>query len=154
MSIKHPAYQPINRATGPSLPPTQQEPSLATYAGNQSAAYKQQSILTAPPGRLVVMLYDGCLRFLFQSAYAMREGDRRQSQDRMRRAEAIIDELTVTLDHERGGEIASRLQGIYAFCRRHLIEAAAEQDPNKIEEVSELLGELREAWAEIAGSES
>ena len=97
---------------------------MATYAGNQTAAYKQQSILTAPPGRLVVMLYDGCLRFLFQSAYAMREGDRRQSQDRMRRAEAIIDELTVTLDHERGGEIASRLQGIYAFCRRHLIEAA------------------------------
>ena len=49
---------------------------MATYAGNQTAAYKQQSILTAPPGRLVVMLYDGCLRFLFQSAYAMREGDR------------------------------------------------------------------------------
>ena len=68
---------------------------MATYAGNQTAAYKQQSILTAPPGRLVVMLYDGCLRFLFQSAYAMREGDRAQSQDRMRRAEAIIDELTV-----------------------------------------------------------
>ena len=72
----------------------------------------------------------------------------------MRRAEAIIDELTVTLDHERGGEIASRLQGIYAFCRRHLIEATAEQDPNKIEEVSELLTELREAWAEIAGMSS
>ena len=105
----------------PSLP--NQEPSLATYAGNQTAAYKQQSILTAPPGRLVVMLYDGCLRFLFQSAYAMREGERSQSQDRMRRAEAIIDELTVTLDHERGGQVASNLQGIYAFCRRHLIEA-------------------------------
>ncbi len=132
MSIKNPAYQPINRVIlpSPSLQPTQ-EPSLATYAGNQSAAYKQQSILTAPPGRLVVMLYDGCLRFLFQSAYAMREGDRRQSQDRMRRAEAIIDELTVTLDHERGGEIASRLQGIYAFCRRHLIEAAARAGPEQ-----------------------
>ena len=51
-------------------------------------------------------------------------------------------------------EIASRLQGIYAFCRRHLIEAAAQQDPDKIDEVSELLTELREAWAEIAGSES
>ena len=125
---------------------------MATYAGNKTAAYKQQSILTAPPGRLVVMLYDGCLRFLFQSAYAMREGDRPRAQDRMRRAEAIIDELTVTLDHERGGQVASNLQGIYAFCRRHLMEATAEQDPSKIEEVSELLGELREAWAEIAGS--
>ena len=69
----------------------------------------------------------------------------------MRRAEAIIDELTCTLDHERGGEVASRLQGIYVFCRRHLIEASLEQDPTKIEQVSELLGELREAWAEIAG---
>ncbi|HWK26603.1 MAG TPA: flagellar export chaperone FliS [Solirubrobacter sp.] len=123
---------------------------MATYAGNHSAAYKQQSILTAPPGRLVVMLYDGCLRFLFQAAYAMREGDRLGSQERMRRAEAILDELTVTLDHERGGAIASRLQGIYAFCRRHLMEAALEQDPGKIEAVSELLGELRDAWAEIA----
>ena len=126
---------------------------MATYAVNQSDAYKQQSILTAPPGRLLVMLYDGCLRFLFQAAYAMREGNQRQSQDRMRRAEAIIDELTVTLDHDRGGEVAANLQGIYAFCRRHLIEAALEQDPTKIERVSELLGELREAWDEIAGSD-
>lgn len=127
---------------------------MATYAGNQTAAYKQQSILTAPPGRLIVMLYDGCLRFLLQSAYAMREGDRAQSQDRMRRAEAIIDELTVTLDHERGGEMASRLQGLYAFCRRHLIEAWLEQDAQKIDEVSELLGELRDAWAEVAANEA
>jgi flagellar secretion chaperone FliS len=152
MSLKPPAPQPINRLTpSPSLHPTQ-EPSVATYAGNQSAAYKQQSILTAPPGRLVVMLYDGCLRFLFQSAYAMREGDRRQSQDRMRRAEAIIDELTVTLDHERGGEIASRLQGIYAFSRRQLLDAWRESDADKIDEVSSLLSELRDAWAEIEGS--
>src|SRR4051794_6941757 len=133
-------------------PPSEdQEPfPLATYAGNQTIAYKQQSILTAPPGRLLVMLYDGCLRFLFQSAYAMREGDRATSQNRLNRAEAIIDELTVTLDHERGGEIAGNLQGIYAFCRRHLIEAWVEQDAEKIDQVSGLLGELREAWDEVA----
>src|SRR3954453_20129554 len=150
MYLKDENSGPINQVIRPSSP-LNQEPSLATYA-NPTAQYKQTSILTAPPGRLVVMLYDGCLRFLFQSAYAMREGDRTQSRDRMRRAEAIIDDLTVTLEHERGGEVASRLQGIYAFCRRHLIEASLQQDPRKIEEVSELLGELREAWAEIAGS--
>jgi flagellar protein FliS len=125
---------------------------LATYTGNHTTAYRQQAILTAPPGRLVVMLYDGCLRFLFQSAHAMREGDRTTSLARMRRAEAIIDELTVTLDHERGGIAASRLMGIYSFCRRHLLEAWRESDPQKIEQVSSLLGELREAWAEIEGS--
>jgi flagellar secretion chaperone FliS len=150
MHLKDETSRPIKQVIPPS--PPNQEPSLATFAANPTAQYKQASILTAPPGRLVVMLYDGCLRFLFQSAYAMREGDRAASRDRMHRAEAIIDELTVTLDHERGGEVASRLQGIYAFCRRHLIEAQVEQDPAKIEQVSELLGELREAWAEIAGS--
>jgi flagellar protein FliS len=125
---------------------------LATYAGNQTAAYRQQAILTAPPGRLVVMLYDGCLRFLFQSAHAMREGDRQTSLQRMRRAEAIIDELTVTLDHDRGGVIASRLHGIYAFSRKLLMEAWREGDADKIDEVSGLLSELRDAWAEIEGS--
>ena len=125
---------------------------MATYVGNQTTAYRQQSILTAPPGRLVIMLYDGCLRFLHQSAHALREGDRTTSLARMRRAEAIIDELTVTLDHERGGVIASRLQGIYLFCRRHLMDAWRENDADKIEQVAGLLGELREAWAEIEGS--
>jgi flagellar protein FliS len=125
---------------------------LATYAGNQTAAYRQQAILTAPPGRLVVMLYDGCLRFLFQSAHAMREGDRQTSLQRMRRAEAIIDELTITLDHDRGGVIASRLQGIYAFSRRQLLDAWRDGDADKIDEVSGLLSELRDAWAEIEGS--
>jgi flagellar protein FliS len=124
---------------------------LATFAGNHTVAYRQQSVLTAPPGHLVVMLYDGCLRFLFQSAYAMREGDRSVSLTRLRRAEAIIDELNVTLDHERGGQIASRLQGIYVFSRRHLMEAWRENDAQKIERVSGMLAELREAWAEIAG---
>jgi flagellar protein FliS len=125
---------------------------LATYAGNQTAAYRQQAILTAPPGRLVVMLYDGCLRFLFQSAHAMREGDRQTSLQRMRRAEAIIDELTVTLDHDRGGVIASRLHGIYAFSRRQLLDAWREGDADKIDEVSGILSELRDAWAEIEGA--
>ena len=125
---------------------------MATFAGNQTAAYRQQAILTAPPGRLVVMLYDGCLRFLFQSAHAMREGDRQTSLQRMRRAEAIIDELTVTLDHDRGGVIASRLHGIYAFSRRQLLDAWREGDADKIDEVSSMLSELRDAWAEIEGS--
>jgi len=123
---------------------------LATYAAATSDAYKQQSILTAPPGRLVVMLYDGCLRFLFQSAYAMREGNKQQSLDRMRRAEAIIDELRITLDHDKGGDIATNLDALYGFSRSHLLKAWVEQDPAKIEEVSGIMSDLRDAWAEIA----
>ena len=98
---------------------------MSAYAATHTAAYQQQSILTAPPGRLVVMLYDGCLRFLFQAAYAMREGDRAESDDRLRRAEAIIDELHATLDMSAAARSPAASQGIYVFCTRHLLEARA-----------------------------
>jgi flagellar protein FliS len=125
---------------------------VPAYTASHSAAYRQQSILTATPGQLVVMLYDGCLRFLRQAAHAMRGGDAVESNARLIRAEAIIDELHATLDLEEGGVVASRLQGIYVFCNRHLLEARSAQEPEMIEKVSELLAELRDAWAQIAAA--
>ena len=121
---------------------------MLTYAVPSPAAYRQQSVLTAPPGQLVVMLYDGARRFLAQAAMAMREGDRRRTDERLRRAEAILDELLSTLDMD-AGEVAQRLQAIYVFCRRQLREARAERDPGKVEWVGTQLGELRESWARI-----
>ncbi len=53
---------------------------------------------------------------------------------------------------EKGGVIASRLQGIYVFCSRHLLEARRLEEPEKIEKVAELLGELRDAWAQVAAA--
>jgi flagellar secretion chaperone FliS len=114
------------------------------------AAYKESSIMTAPPERLVVMLYDGAHRFLTQAAAAMRQGDIAQTNDRLQRAEAIISELNATLDMS-AGDVAERLRAIYTFSRRHLSEARLERNPAKIEKVSSLLGELRESWAQIAG---
>jgi len=98
------------------------------------------------------MLYDGCLRFLHQAAYAMREGNMSESNTRLQRAEAIITELHSTLDMENGGVVASRLQGIYVFCSKHLLDARMQRDPAHIEKVSELLSELRDAWAQIAAA--
>jgi flagellar protein FliS len=115
------------------------------------AAYKESSILTAPPERLVVMLYDGAHRFLKQAAAAMRENNIAHSNDRLQRAEAIISELNATLDMSAGGEIAERLRAIYIFCRRLLTEARLERSAEKIETVSRLLDELRDSWAQLAG---
>ena len=117
-----------------------------------SAAYRQQSVLTATPGQLVVMLYDGCLRFLHQAAFAMRDDDMAVAGNRLSRAEAIIDELLTTLDLEQGGVIASRLQGIYVFCNKQLIEARMNNDADIIDTVSGLLAELRESWAQVAAT--
>jgi flagellar secretion chaperone FliS len=129
-----------------------EEPPMSGYAATaQTAAHQQQSILTATPGKLVVMLYDGAVRFLKQAAAAMRDERRAQADERLRRADAIIEELQLTLDLE-AGEIASNLQGIYVFSRRHLNEARVERDPEKVDQVAGLLSELRGSWAQIAGS--
>jgi flagellar protein FliS len=123
---------------------------LSAYTGTPTLAYQQQSILTATPGQLVVMLYDGCLRFLNQAAYAMREPNRNLAIIKLRRAEAIITELLITLDHDKGGEIADRLQGIYTFSRQQLRKAETEQDPEVVEQVAGYMSELRDAWAQMA----
>ncbi|UUY04732.1 flagellar export chaperone FliS [Svornostia abyssi] len=112
-------------------------------------AYRQNSVLTASPGQLVVMLYDGAIRFLRQAELAMEEGAVAHTNDRMQRAEAILDELLATLNMD-AGEISGRLQAIYTFCRSELIAARLERSPKKIKQVIGLLSDLREAWAEIA----
>jgi flagellar protein FliS len=112
-------------------------------------AYRQGAVLAATPGELVVMLYDGARRFLRQANVAMREGQVERAHNTLRRAELIIAHLDGILDFQQG-EVADRLHAIYQFCLAHLTAARNNQDPGKLEEVSELLGELREAWAQVA----
>jgi flagellar secretion chaperone FliS len=120
------------------------------YASPQ--AYRASSVMTASPGQLVVMLYDGAGRFLRQAELAAEEGAWRHAMDRLDKADAIVDELLVTLDVEQGGQLAERLQGIYVFCKRLTIEARLEKDADKIRRTASLLAELREAWAEVAAA--
>jgi flagellar protein FliS len=114
----------------------------------QSQAYQQSSVMTASPEQLVVMLYDGALRFLRQAEVSLGEGAWVHANERMTRAEAIVDELLATLNMD-AGEISTRLQAIYVFCKRCLIEARLERSPAKVTHVIRLLGDLREAWAQI-----
>lgn len=111
-------------------------------------AYRQGAVLAATPGELVVMLYDGARRFLRQANVAMREGQVERAHNTLRRAELIIAHLDGILDFQQG-EVSDRLHAIYQFCLAHLNAGRNNQDPGKLEEVSELLGELREAWAQV-----
>jgi flagellar protein FliS len=113
--------------------------------------YRESAVLTATPEQLVVMLYDGANRFLTQSAIAMRETRPALAGEKLRRAEAIIDELLATLDMSVG-KIAEQLQALYLFFKEHLSAARLEQSADKVEEVARLMRELRSAWASIAGA--
>jgi flagellar protein FliS len=114
-------------------------------------AYKESAILTATPERLVVMLYDGIRRFLLQAGVAMREGNIEQSNDRLKRAEAIIDELNTTLDMSQG-QVAERLRALYNFSKRHLMEARIQRNPDMIDEAAKILDTVGDAWRQIAGA--
>lgn len=120
-------------------------PSLAT-----PNAYRESAVLSAPPEMLVVMLYDGARRFLFQASMAMQNQQIELSHRKLRRAEDIIQHLRDALDMEQG-EISQRLEAIYLFCLRHLQQARFDRDTTKLDQVSGLLAELRQAWAAISG---
>jgi flagellar protein FliS len=120
---------------------------LNPYASPQ--AYRESAVLTASPEQLVVMLYDGAGRFLRQAEAALAEGAVTHAHDRLNRGEAIIDELLATLDMDQGA-IAERLQAIYIYCKRCLMEARRERDATKVRLVVRLMSELREAWAQVA----
>jgi len=115
------------------------------------ASYHESTVLTAPPGRLVAMLYQGACRFLAQAAAAIEADNPEQANRRLQRAEAIIDELRRTLD-PAAGEIAENLAEIYSFCLRHLGEARVERDAGKVIDVRDLLADLGEAWTAIVAS--
>ncbi len=112
-------------------------------------AYRESAVLSAPPELLVVMLYDGARKFLFQSGVAMRDGKMELTNRKLRRAEDIIQHLRDTLDMEQG-EIAANLESIYVYCLRQLRQARFERNPAALEHVSSLLGQLRESFATIS----
>jgi flagellar secretion chaperone FliS len=117
------------------------------------SAYRQNAVLAATPAQQVVMLYDGARRFLRQSTIAIRAGEVERAHNTLRRAELIIAHLDGTLDFEQG-QLPARLHAIYQFCLAHLGRGRMDQDPAKLEAVSELLGELRDAWAQIAAQDA
>jgi flagellar protein FliS len=113
-------------------------------------AYRENAVLCATPAQRVVMLYDSARRFLRQAAEAMRAREVERAHNKLRRAELIVAHLDLVLDYEQGPELAERLHALYNFCLTHLNRARMSLEADKIDEVSEILGELRESWVEIA----
>jgi flagellar protein FliS len=117
---------------------------------NGYQAYRQTQAQTAAPGELVVMLYRGAVRFASAAAEAIEARDITASHTNLVRAQAIIAELSETLDLARGGEIAKNLQAIYVYLNQRLIEANLRKDPSIAREVEKLLRELLPAWEHAA----
>jgi flagellar protein FliS len=126
-----------------------------TIAGNRAAtAYSSLNVETgvagASPQRLVIMLYDGALKAIFDAKVAMARGEISSKGSAISKAIAIIDEgLRPALDMDAGGEIAANLVALYDYVSSRLLYANLKNDPSSLDESARLLSELRGAWQEL-----
>ncbi len=108
--------------------------------------YQQNQIDTASREQILIMLYDGAIRFTRQALVAMEAGDHKTKREKISRAMAIVAEFSNTLDRELGGEMADNLDALYHFMIRELTAANLQNDAAKLTVVDGLLSDLRETW--------
>jgi len=112
-------------------------------------AYKDNSISTQSRGRLIVLLYEGAIKFLKQAIKELEAHNHLEKGKYITKAMAIIDELNYCLDMEVGGEVAENLRSLYVFMNKHLGQANIKCSAQQVREVIALLEELNEAWKAI-----
>jgi flagellar protein FliS len=114
-------------------------------------AYQDNAVTTQSKGRLIVLLYDGAIKFM-KLAIKELEANNYEAKGRyINTALNIINELNAILDMNAGGEIASNLRKLYCFMTERLSEANIKRDPQMIQEVIELMEELNQSWKAISG---
>ena len=113
------------------------------------ATYQENAVNTQSEGRLIVMLYDGAIRFMKLAIIEMENKSYEAKGRYINRALDIINELNVVLDMEAGGEIAHNLRQLYVFMNRHLSQANIKCDPELVRDVIKLMEKLNEGWKAI-----
>ena len=113
-------------------------------------AYQEMEATGSSGVQLVVMLYDGAIRFLNQASTSVRQKDLKGKIVAVDRALAIIGELQGTLRMEEGGDIAKSLDSIYTYMTNRILDGSMRLDPRPFDEVVKLLTTLNSAWKTIA----
>lgn len=111
--------------------------------------YRKSAITGSSPLQLVVMLYDGALRYMDAGRAAIATGDLKTQNEQLQKAQKVIGELSSCLDMKRGGEIAKNLLGLYTFAYNRLVEANVTDDPTLIDDAYRIMVDLRLAWMQI-----
>src|SRR6056297_144285 len=118
---------------------------------NKLNAYRETHIKTASQGKIIIMLYDESLRQLDTAIRLLKDNTREYDKvnSAILRAQDMVTELMVSLDFDKGGDIAQGLFSLYMFFNRQMMEANMKKDPKLLKTVRGQLAELREAWDQI-----
>src|SRR5690625_3023119 len=113
----------------------------------QYQAYKNNSVNTASPGELTLMLYNGCLKFIKFGIKGIEDQNIEFKNTNIQKAQNIINELIVTLDQE--APITKEIMPLYDYINRLLIDANIKNDINLLLEAYDLVEEFRDTWKEV-----
>lgn len=116
------------------------------YPRNGIQSYRKTNVITADPGKLVIMCYEGAIDNLLiakQKMAAKEYGDKAKA---LIKAQEIIDELLYSLDFEKGGSVAKNLESLYNYITRRIIQADVNKDIAGFDEVIGILRQLLSAW--------
>jgi flagellar secretion chaperone FliS len=114
---------------------------------NPYQSYQQNSVTTASPGELTLMLYNGCLKFILQAKKAIADQNIEAKNTNIQKAQNIIRELMVTLNMDQ--EVSQNMMSLYDYMNRQMIEANLKSDIAILDEVEGLVTEFRDTWKEV-----
>ncbi|RPF54364.1 flagellar export chaperone FliS [Aquisalibacillus elongatus] len=109
--------------------------------------YQQNSVQTASPGELTLMLYNGCIKFIRHAKRYIEEDDVKNKNINIQKAQNIINELMVTLNPDY--EISKQMMPLYEYMSHQLVQANLKNDTEILEEVEGLVSEFRDTWKEV-----
>lgn len=109
----------------------------------------QGGVEHASPHQLTAMLFDGALSRIASARGHMDRNEIAPKGECVSKAIDIIEGLRTSLDHQRGGELATNLEALYDYMVRRLMQANAQNDPRGLDEVSNLLRQIKDAWDAI-----
>lgn len=114
---------------------------------NMANAYQRNAILTASPAELTLMLYDGAIKFANIGILAIEKKDYEKANTNIKKAQAIITELRVTLDHKY--KVWEDFERVYDYIYRRLVEANINKDVEILEDALKYIREMRDTWKEV-----
>jgi len=119
------------------------------YQQNGIQSYRRTNVVTADPGKLVIMCYEGAIDNLLIAKQKYAEKKYEEKSRHINKAKDIIDELMGSLDFAKGGLIAKNLESLYNYMTRRIVLADVNKDMNALDEVVGMLSELLSAWEEV-----
>ena len=111
--------------------------------------YRRNQISTSSQGRLILMMYEGAIKFTTMALQSIEKGDIAGQGKYINKTHDIINELSLALDLKKGGEVAGRLESLYQFILSQLTLANIKSDQQALKTVINILGPLSEAWEQL-----